>query len=88
MPGIQRIQPAVTYAAITPSDTVDLTKGVCDSIYVGTAGDVAVVDRDGTAVTFGAVPAGTVLPVKALRVNATNTASGAGRTGLVALYSA
>lgn len=59
------------HAAITPSDTVDL---VALSVVVAlTTGNVAVVDQYGTALTYTAVPAGTILPVTARRINATGT---------------
>lgn len=58
--------------AITPSDTVDFAYPV-RGVYVGVTGNVAVVDRNGTAVTYVAVPAGSVIPICARRVNATNT---------------
>lgn len=76
--------------AITPSDTVDFGssgKGasgqanLCDAIYVGVAGNLAVVLQDGTALTL-AVVAGAIVPIAAKRVNATNTTA----TGLFALY--
>ena len=67
--------------AITKSDTTDFTFYV-RGIYVGGAGDVVVVNMDGTTATFSSVPAGTVLPVKARRVNSTNTTA----TNMVGLY--
>lgn len=73
--------PAVTWATVTPSNTVDLPAG-CRSLYIGGAGDVAVVGHDNVAVTFTAVPAGTILPLAAKRVNATGTDA----TLIVALY--
>ena len=66
---------------ITPSDTANLTK-LTDAIYVGGAGDVAVVLQNGVAQTFAALAAGSVLPVAATRVNATATTASA----LLALY--
>ena len=44
-----------------------------NALYVGSDGDVAVVFLAGGAVVFKAVKAGTVLPVRAIRVNATDT---------------
>lgn len=73
--------PAASYAAITPSDTVDLTY-LTRFVYVGGAGNVVAIDRDGNAVTFTAVPAGTVLPIRVKRINSTNTTA----TALVALW--
>lgn len=69
-------------AAITPSNDSANDFNACSAIYVGGAGDVAVVFPGGTAVTFVGVPAGTVLPVRAVRVNSTNTTA----TSMVALY--
>ena len=60
-----------TQFAITPSDTVNFVLP-CEAIYVGGAGDVVVVGDNG-AITFKAVPVGTILPAKAKRVNSTNT---------------
>lgn len=56
--------------------------GEADALYVGGAGDVVVVRPDDTNITFSGVPAGTVLPVKNIRVEATGTTA----TGLIALY--
>lgn len=70
--------PAANFAAVTPADTgtfvannpkASLTRG----LYVGGAGDVVAVREDGGAVTFAAVPAGTVLPIRCVRVNETGT---------------
>jgi hypothetical protein len=72
---------ASDYAAITPSDSTNLTKGPCAAIWVGGAGTVQVVRDDDTVVAFECV-AGTLLPVMAKRVNFTNTDA----TLLVALY--
>lgn len=58
--------------AITPHATNELTT-VTRALYVGVAGDVAVVMADGTAVTFVGMLAGVVYPlrVKAVRVTGT-----------------
>lgn len=64
----------ITYGgavAITTSDTVQQSYR---AIYVGGAGDVAVVmEGGGAAVTFKAPPVGTILPVRTSKVMATNT---------------
>ena len=79
---------AVTSYAITPSDSNpagDFTNGMCRGIYVGVGGDVvAIVYQAGskTAVTFKNAASGSVIPVRAIRVNATSTTA----TNLVALY--
>lgn len=67
--------PAVARAwmVVTTSDTVNFSMGTCLGIYVGGAGDVVAVMPDGTTGKFSSVPAGTILPIKAIRVNATNT---------------
>lgn len=70
--------------AVTPSDSTDLT-AYARSLYVGGAGNVAVImaDQSGdTAVTFVGVAAGTVLPVQVRRVMSTNTTA----TNILALY--
>jgi hypothetical protein len=68
--------------AITPSDTVDFVEGVCDAIYVGSGGAVVVVLDNTATISFAGVPTGTVLPIRARRVNSTSTAA----SSLVALY--
>lgn len=74
------------FVAITKSDTVNFGNPgdpfeFCDAIYVGTAGVVVVVGDDDKAVAFTCI-AGAILPVKAKRVNDTNTVP----TLMVALY--
>jgi len=84
--------PYARFAAITKSDTVNFdgstfsasaaTKALpADGIYVGGAGVVAVVDEGGVVVNFTAV-AGQTLPLRAIRVNSTNTTASL----MVALY--
>lgn len=58
-------------AAVTPSDAAKVRPTV--GLYVGGAGDVAVVFVSGDTATFSAVPAGTVLPVEVVQVKATGT---------------
>ena len=64
--------PAGAAFAITPSDTVDFTRPA-RGIYIGVSGDVVVITPENTAVTFKNAAAGSVLPVEAIRVNATLT---------------
>jgi hypothetical protein len=75
--------PASTFFAITVSDTVSFPRPteVIRGIYVGVTGDVVAVNESGIAVTFKAVPAGAILPVRCIRVNNTNTTA----TNMVAL---
>lgn len=56
--------------AVTPSDTTTIT---AVALYVGTGGNVSVVDNAGNATVFTGVPGGTTLWLKATRVRATGT---------------
>lgn len=74
--------PARHYFAITPHDSTNFATET-RFIYVGVIGDIALVGPEGsTAVLFKAVPAGTILPVRASRVDSTNTTA----TLLVGMY--
>lgn len=55
--------------AVTPHDT---NPNVFNALYVGTTGDVAVVTKEGTTVTFQNVPVG-ILPVAVTKVLSTGT---------------
>lgn len=71
---------ATQAAAITPHATnrITATRGV----YVGGAGNVVcTMAGDEAEVTFTAVPAGTLLPIRVIKVNTTSTA-----TSMLALY--
>lgn len=73
--------PARKAVAVTPSDSTDL--GPVRALYVGGSGNVAVMlEQNTAAVTLVAVPAGTILPVRANKVMSTNTSA----TNIVALY--
>lgn len=74
--------PASSALAVTPSDTVNFPGGACRGLYVGVTGNVAVVDTTGVVVTYTAVAAGIVHPIRATRINATNTTA----TSILALY--
>lgn len=69
--------------AITKSDSVNFPEvdGPCASVFVGGAGVVVVVFEDDSTASFTCV-AGEILPVRAKRVNSTNTTA----TLMVALY--
>lgn len=73
--------PADDAVVITPSDTVDFTKGPCRAIYVGVTGDITLVTLAGNAVLHSNVSAGP-FPIRASRVNATGTTA----TNMVAWY--
>lgn len=66
---------------ITPSDTVNFDT-VVRGVYVGGAGNVVAISPSGAVVAFTAVPAGTVLPIRAKRINSTSTTATA-MVGLV-----
>lgn len=69
-------------ATVTPDDDNDLPHSA-DALYIGEAGDVAVIMYPALApVTFMAVPAGVTLRINVRRVMATNTNS----TSVVALW--
>jgi len=66
-------------AVITPSDTLP---NKWDAIYAGSTGNIVVMpDQSSTAVTFTAVPIGTIIPIKTRLVMATLTTA----TNLVGL---
>jgi len=71
------------WVAITKSDTVNFDGTTasaaaypvpCDAIYVGVAGTIAPVQPGGAVLALTAI-AGSILPIQAVRVNATNTAA-------------
>jgi hypothetical protein len=67
--------------AVTKSDTVQLTK-VARALYVGGAGNVAVVTAEGDTITIVGVTAGTLLPLMITQVMSTNTTA----TNMTALW--
>ena len=76
--------------AITKSDTVNLVpptgvsplRRCCDGIYVGGTGDIAWVNECDSVVVLKGAIAGHMYPIRAKRVNSTDTSA----TDLVALY--
>lgn len=75
-------QPAYTGAAVTPSDSVDLSGGTCRALYVGGSGDISVLFQGSTTPVLFVGFAGGVLPIQVKRVRATGTTA----TSIVALY--
>jgi len=73
--------PADHIAAVTVSDTTNLTG--CRGLLIGGAGDVAVrmINAPSTTVTITGVVAGALLPLRVTRVMAATTA-----TNITALY--
>jgi hypothetical protein len=67
--------------AVVPADGTDLAC-VTRAIYVGGAGDLRVRMQSGAEVTFAAVPAGALLPLRVKRVLAAGTSA----TAIVALW--
>lgn len=68
-------------AAVTPSDTTDLTI-TTRYLFVGGAGTLTVDMSNGATVLFTGVLAGSVLPIRVNRVRATGTTA----TNIVALW--
>lgn len=66
--------PATKLVSITKSDSTDLTTSKIRALWIGGAGDVAVIAfGDTAAVTISSVLAGTLLPVSVVKVMSTNT---------------
>lgn len=64
--------PATDFFAITPHDSNN-EAAAFRAVYVGVAGDVAIVSANGNVATFKNAQAGSVIPVEGVRVNTTNT---------------
>ena len=76
------VDPSRSAVAVTPSDSTDIRDGqLTRGIYVGVAGNISVV-IGGVSVLFKGALAGTVLPIRITRVNATSTTA----TDIVALF--
>lgn len=73
--------PGVGAFAVTPHDTNAVTK-TTRALYVGGAGSVKVTMQDNTEVTFVAVPAGTILPIRVKKVWTTGTTA----TSMLGIY--
>lgn len=68
--------PAVHGFVITPSDGAALAE-TTRALYVGGAGDLAVLFASGGQAVLSNVPAGTLLPLRAIKVLATGTSASA-----------
>ena len=73
--------PADNAAAVTPSDSTDLAF-TSRALYVGGAGNIVCTMLGGGDVTFTAVPAGMILPIRVTRVKSTSTTA----TSIINLY--
>lgn len=74
-------EPAIHATAVTPSDADELAV-VSRALYIGGAGDVAVVTYGGDAVTLSGATAGSVIPIRVKQVKATGTTA----TLILSLY--
>jgi hypothetical protein len=76
------VQPSAYDAEAVSLASTDYTPAVIGrGVYVGGAGDVALTTGAGTAVTFTAVPAGTLIPIFFTSIQKTGTTA----TSLLAL---
>lgn len=58
---MQSLNPTYSsFVAVVPSDSTEVN---CRALYIGGAGNVAIRQKNGTAVTFTAPPVGSILPV-------------------------
>lgn len=73
--------PASNAFAVTPADGSNLTRAA-RALFVGGAGDIKVDTLGGDTVTFTGVVAGSILPVRILKVYSTGTTA----TNIVAVY--
>ncbi len=68
--------------AVSPTPDTDITPRNIRALYVGGAGNVAVITSKGETVTFSSVQTGTVLPIRVRQV----LSSGTSATNILALY--
>jgi len=66
--------PAANAATITPDDDTDLAY-TTRAIWVGGEGDLTVIMHGGATVTYTSVAAGTLLPIRVVRVLESTTAT-------------
>lgn len=65
-------KPAYGAVAVTPNDSADLSIPA-RALYIGGAGDIALIMASGDEVTFSGCLAGTILPIQVIRVKSTST---------------
>jgi len=75
-----KTKPAVSYAALTKSDSTVYSPPY-RALYVGGDGNVVLVAADGSTATFTGLVAGTILPVEFVQLMSTDTTA----TALVGL---
>ncbi len=64
--------PAIDAFAVTPDDNADLSE-VVRALFIGTPGDIVLLTKLGTEVSFTGLAGGDILPVRTQRVKATGT---------------
>ena len=74
-----KTSPATIFEAITPDDSTDVN--FYRSIYIGSDGNLSVVNEAGVTVAFDGIGSGTTLAISPKRVRATGTTV----TGIVGL---
>lgn len=67
-----KIEPSHEFITITPSDTLDLTHAV-RAIYVGSTGNITLLDSNGASHVFVGIPSGATIAIKPTRIKATGT---------------
>ena len=73
--------PAVYAGDVVTSDSTDLSS-TTRALYIGVGGNAAVVMPDGSVVVFKNLQTGSILPIRAKRVNAIDTTA----SFIIALY--
>jgi hypothetical protein len=73
---------ALNFEAVTPHNATFLPGGECSALYIGTGGDVTMLNAAGNPILFKNVPSGSFLDCQTTRVNASGTTA----TDIVALY--
>jgi len=72
---------ATVLLAVTPNDATDLSLGTCRAIYIGSGGNISIVDGAGVTHVIPVTDYQT-LPIQTARINATSTTA----TSITALY--
>jgi hypothetical protein len=72
---VEKVIPATTASAVTPSDSTPLTSRL--GVWVGGGGDLSVrlSGAPSTTVVFTAVPSGSMLPISVVRIMAATSAT-------------
>lgn len=73
--------PALNAAAVTPNDAAPIAT-TPRALYVGGAGDIAVIMKGGGEVVFVAAPAGSILPISPSHIKSSGTTA----TNILALW--